>query len=501
MRRYLTAAVVLCTLLSVTAAASATTANGKRMTAIGATKPAVSDGHAHDHESVPANDRAHGLVFDGLHPGRAGGPCAGAFELPAVAADACSHGPDPVPEGLDVSVDADALDPAVVAATPGIVCDGDGVSGNRTAVIYAVTSDRTDRYSQYAASIATWAAGVESIVAQSAASHGGERHVRWETSSTCDLTVTRVVLPATADDNISNTITALQAAGFNRTDRKYLVFMDANVYCGIAQLYGDDRATADNLNNGGRAMFARVDAGCWNGPTAAHELFHNLGAVQSTAPNASALGHCTDEWDLMCYSDAAGVIMTYPCGSAWSNLLDCGGDDYFRISPPSGSYLASHWNTANSRFLMGPAAPPPPSTTTTTTTVVVPTSTTTTTTAPPPPPPSTTTTQPPATSWSFGGNLTRQAASATFSISPASSGTLTVRLTEGAAAPQNNGNGGGRTTTWRTEVRNAAGAVVATGSGPSGLTVTAPVSAGTYTIVVSAGRGTFTAAATLAIGG
>jgi hypothetical protein len=36
-------------------------------------------------------------------------------------------------------------------------------------------------------------------------------------------------------------------------------------------------------------------------------------------------------------------------------LLDCGHDDYFSPDPPSGGYLAGHWNTADSGFL-APAA-------------------------------------------------------------------------------------------------------------------------------------------------
>ena len=52
-------------------------------------------------------------------------------------------------------------------------------------------------------------------------------------------------------------------------------------------------------------MYASVSAmgGCWIAGVAAHELGHTLGAVNNNAPNASGYGHCTDEWDVMCYQD------------------------------------------------------------------------------------------------------------------------------------------------------------------------------------------------------
>ena len=46
--------------------------------------------------------------------------------------------------------------------------------------------------------------------------------------------------------------------------------------------------------------------------------------------------------------------MTYPCAGANDRMLDCNHDNYFHTSPQAGSYLATHWNTADSVFLTGP---------------------------------------------------------------------------------------------------------------------------------------------------
>jgi hypothetical protein len=127
-------------------------------------------------------------------------------------------------------------------------------------------------------------------------------------------------------------------------------------YCGIGTLWWDDRDTAANYNNRGPS-YSRVDhrtdpqRDCWNGFTAAHELMHNLGAVQNSAPHSSGHGHCIDEWDVMCYSDAPGVQMQFICDEALRSQYDCNNDDYFDPLPDPGSYLDKHWNTADNWFL------------------------------------------------------------------------------------------------------------------------------------------------------
>ncbi len=360
-----------------------------------------------------------GVVLDGLSRSALADVCQGKYQLAFKERGGqalCTHGPDPAPEGVDVRVDrapeatasatADAGS-GVAAATTGIQCYGTGSDGYRVQLIYARSSDVADRYPTYAASFLQWAANVDLMTDASAAETGGSRHVRFVTDPSCNLTVDRVTLSTTGDDNVSNTISELRAKGYTRTDRKYLVWVDANVYCGIAQVYYDDRANpapGANYNNGNTQVpgeVARVDNGCWGmaNSVEAHELMHNLGGVQTSAPNATANSHCTDEYDRMCYVDAAGVTMHYVCPSTHENRFDCNHDDYFHTAPVTGSYLATHWNTATSAFLAtGPGTIPTPTTTTTvppTTTTTVPPSTTTTTTAVPPT--TTTTTAPPTT--------------------------------------------------------------------------------------------------------
>ncbi len=310
---------------------------------------------------------AKGLVYRGLVRAPAGTLCAGGFVVQTrTGRDACTHGPDPAPAGIDIRkrrstaalrVAAESSPTSSTAsATAGIECVGDGVSGNRVQAMYAYPAGGLDRYADVAPLIRGWAADVDAEIDASAAETGGTRHVRYVTNSTCDLVIEKVALSAGAVNDYATMASELSASGYDRDDRKYLVWVDANVYCGIASLYLDDRKAADNYNNGHPGvdgMVARVDNGCWN-YAETHELVHNLGGVQSSAPNASAYGHCTDESDDMCYDDdgTGPVVMRQVCPEEHEPLLDCNHDDYFHTAPPDGNYLATHWNTAESSFLI-----------------------------------------------------------------------------------------------------------------------------------------------------
>ncbi|MGE7434959.1 RICIN domain-containing protein [Kitasatospora sp. NPDC001175] len=347
--------------------------------------------------SVPKSDPARGMVYTGLTVATKDDKCAGVFRTSA--ADLCTHGPDTAPKDVDIhktvapAVAAVAPNPdlhgdsqapaaddllkgappvlnaqtgatlasaAPASASPGkaaaggstVVCDGDGSSGNRVQVLY-VHGSGEDRYAQYLASFKKWAADVDVIYNASAQQTGGTRHVRFVTDADCSANVLDVELPDSAMKEFGATNDALAAKGFNHKDRKYMMFADAQVYCGIGTFAGDERPSQDNLSNFGPS-YGRSDSGCWSGHVAAHELGHNLGAVNNSAPDSSKAGHCTVDWDLMCYSDAPYYpkMRTVCPDQNQQDRLDCTKDNYFNTNPKPGSYLSSHWNVANNRFLM-----------------------------------------------------------------------------------------------------------------------------------------------------
>ncbi|WP_232246390.1 RICIN domain-containing protein [Kitasatospora mediocidica] len=353
--------------------------------------------------SVPKADPSRGMVYTGLAIAATSDPCAGEFRTSA--AGLCTHGPDAAPQGVDVhatvpvavaatvtaptllgsgqapaagdllkggdpvldagSAAGSAADSAAAAGTTGgsapadggstVVCDGDGTSGNRVQVLYVHGSGQ-DRFAQYQASFKKWAADVDVIYDASAQETGGDRHVRYVTAPDCTADVLDVQLPDSALADFGATNDALAQRGYNRHDRKYMMFADANVYCGIGTFAGDERPDQANLSNFGPS-YGRSDSGCWSGHVAAHELGHNLGAVNNSAPYSSKAGHCTVDWDLMCYSDAPYYpkMQTLCPDQAQQDRLDCTKDDYFNTSPKAGSYLSTHWNVANNQFLIAGA--------------------------------------------------------------------------------------------------------------------------------------------------
>ena len=117
-------------------------------------------------QTIPPNQPERGLIYDGLERD-ADGPCRGLYRIRGTTM--CTHGPDPAPPGVDIQRSAPPLQLAEEPSILDIICDGDGVSGRRTQVIYARASDRPDRFNAYLASIRQWASDADSIYQNSAA--------------------------------------------------------------------------------------------------------------------------------------------------------------------------------------------------------------------------------------------------------------------------------------------------------------------------------------------
>ncbi len=235
-------------------------------------------------------------------------------------------------------------------------CSGT-TDGNRVQVLYVREAATPSRYAQLLPALRSYVADVDDTFALS--SRAGGRRVRWVQDGACTPVVPEVTVAdgTLTQSPITSLISALDAQGLNRPDRKYLVLADAASLCGIAETYQDDSPGSGNDNDGGVAMYGRVDAPCWAAHAGyhsapAHELMHMLGAVQPSAPHPTRYGHCTDESDALCYDDGSGQAMVATCTTPGSEALyDCNHDDYFDPGPAPAGYLARAWNTARSSFL------------------------------------------------------------------------------------------------------------------------------------------------------
>lgn len=357
---------------------------------------------------VPPDDPSRGLIYAGLQRAGLGSACPGLFEvLTHVGAGQerlrCTHGPDPVPPdvdprpGQDPSFGAGETAPAntlgTAADAAAVGCFGDGGDAYRVQLMYAREASAPDRFDQFQASFRKWAARIDDVFETSAAKTGGIRHIRYVTDASCQPVIDRVVISSAAVDNVGVMQQEFDNANIDRTDRKYLVWVDTPkpLYCGQAFYYPDDTRpdrtpglNSNNGNTGAPGVMARVDTRCWGQQnlTEAHEMLHMLGGVLSSPsdpaaapPHATNHGHCTDESDRLCYADGdpnaspvTGPVfradgtptsLQRVCPASNEALLDCGNDDYFSTNPPAGNWLAAHWNAADSAWL---ATGPPPGT-------------------------------------------------------------------------------------------------------------------------------------------
>ena len=286
---------------------------------------------------------------------------------------------------------------AAPATTAGWLSDtwcGTETSGDDTAhavdrsaalvkVIYARPAGAADRFTQFAGVIQSQIKALSTLVYSTS---GDRKAVRFDLGTSCGagaVDIQSIELPHSASYyqslSTSSTPTRFRAiiddvasvVANTSQKRNYLIYGDylgggSFPAAGQGELYGDDSVGATNLANAGGLRAVVYGTGeqyfSDSDPSFAdvvplHELSHNLGAVQDSAPHSTQAGHCYDEWDIMCYTDGGtygpGGTLTYAtdCGTAGAQAYDCHQDDYFNAAPAAGSYLTTHWNVYSSAFL------------------------------------------------------------------------------------------------------------------------------------------------------
>ncbi|MGZ4270429.1 MAG: hypothetical protein ACXVFK_00860 [Solirubrobacteraceae bacterium] len=248
-------------------------------------------------------------------------------------------------------------------------------------VVYAYAADQADRS-------ATWSDALQgdvSIIGRFLAEQsGGRKAISFDMGTSCgpqDLDITVVPLPRAAASytGAANFPTlrddVLAALGTSVAPRDVLIMADqlsgGGTY-GLGELIsskdnpgaGADRPGLDNPHNLGglsaaiySAAGSTPDATGWWPTGMLHEITHNLGAVQYSAPHATPAGHCWDGTDVMCYDDGSSGSQPYSASvcpavaGAIGEVYDCGHDDYFDPAPAPGSYLDTHWDVYRSAFM------------------------------------------------------------------------------------------------------------------------------------------------------
>lgn len=275
-------------------------------------------------------------------------------------------------------------------------CYGDGQTGPRLQMIYGYIEGESNRYRTVVPIIQkTIAPRMEAIIR--AASAGKDLGIRFAMTKGCKAIDVKVVrFPRSVQysghvgdalEQFGRAIDYLHQIGLNRNDRKYQIIWDGWTSGGICGLgltnINMDLPEQVNTHNGlptvggytdsGSALravgldedltstsmiwghvFGRRGPSCWgagkseNAGAEVHEFFHDLSAVQTTAPNSNQAGHCLDVPSVMCYG--AGVFYVASCDHKPVPVLDCRQDDYWNPNPAPGSYMDTHANIARSQF-------------------------------------------------------------------------------------------------------------------------------------------------------
>lgn len=250
----------------------------------------------------------------------------------------CSHGPDPVgyvgANGICL-FGICPVNPVSPPPPPAYPCVGDGTSGERIRVYYVHQPGNARN---------NWLQLTRNAAAQADAylfERTGQ-HYRYLCANGL-INVTPLAVSSGSLDAFR------RAVGEARADRFYAAYNEQPPGAGFGGMAtGQPDTGPDPLRHRGPQYSTTI---AFAHTVYVHELGHNLGAVQNTAPHSTGAGHCNDEIDVMCYRDGGPRNQTMRQVCPNPERYDCTRDDYWNPNPPPGSYLARNWNTFRSLFL------------------------------------------------------------------------------------------------------------------------------------------------------
>jgi hypothetical protein len=255
----------------------------------------------------------------------------------------------------------------------------------RFKVVYAHPADRPDRFAAWRDALQADVALVQRFLA---AQSGGAKALRFDMGTRCgkqyvDLQVVHLRgSRASYVDDFNAIVDEVDShLGASAAPRNVVILADTlnggSYDYGLGEnvlgASGDDPGPGNVHNRGGfsSVLFTRdgrpapgAGARGWWPEGMLHEMTHNLGGVQWSAPHSTEpaglqdprYGHCWQGNDVMCYVEDGGAShpLRNDCpriGGAIPQVYDCGRDDYFNPAPAAGSYLATHWNVYDNAFL------------------------------------------------------------------------------------------------------------------------------------------------------
>ena len=225
--------------------------------------------------------------------------------------------------------------------------------------VYAYPFDLPDRSAQLAPELRRMVAEANGLLYLEGAEFGAPVEYPFLCDDDGQVHISVVALPFERGSATYVEVAAfLHAAGYADPHAKYWLFVDDKTSCGcggVAFAPLDPTRTPLNNANGGALYGANYGyTGSFGALVHMHENGHNLGAVNSFAPDQSGGAHCNDGQDIMCYPDG-GWNSSYRGDACARMHFDCDHDTYFHPDPPAGSFLAKRWQLGApvDRFVRG----------------------------------------------------------------------------------------------------------------------------------------------------